>query len=144
MRDIFSESGRVKCSSPRQGQTVSGKTGIGYFSNLEKELTSLLLLPASLLFYFFTVRKNLLSKAGAVSAAGMAILLVLFCGWMFLLPLLFFFLSSVAAGNILKKDPVLSDEKQGKARDAMQVWANGGVYLFFCLADAVYPGLFLS
>ncbi|MBL7922896.1 MAG: DUF92 domain-containing protein, partial [Bacteroidia bacterium] len=47
-------------------------------------------------------------------------------------------------GNILKKDPVLSDEKQGKARDAMQVWANGGVYLFFCLADAVYPGLFLS
>lgn len=79
-------------------------------------------------FVGFTVRKNVLTTDGALAAAFVGLWVLFWAGMAWLLPLFFFFISSILLGKLNKSRAAASDSKQGKPRDAWQVWCNGGVY----------------
>jgi len=99
-------------------------------------LPALLALPFAMLFVWLTVRKGWLTLGGAVSASLLGVWVIFFQGLLWLVPLVVFFISSTLLGKILQSRSSTSDAKQGKARDATQVFANGGIY---GLAAALLP-----
>lgn len=97
------------------------------------------LLPLSILVFlaFLSVRFRLLTLGGAVSALMLGMIILSAVGWLLLLPLLFFFGSSVFIGWFLP-NRLASDEKANKARDHVQVVANGGLFGLLCMAILAY------
>lgn len=97
------------------------------------------LLPLLLLsgLAFLAIRLRLLTLGGAVAAAMLGMIILLSLGPRWLWPLLFFFGSSVLISQLLP-NRLPSDEKANKARDHLQVMANGGPYGFICLLIVVY------
>jgi uncharacterized protein (TIGR00297 family) len=82
-----------------------------------------LLLPICYLFY----KRAWLSASGAVAVWCLASGIISFAGPWFLLPPLLFLIAGTLLGKLPGKKA--QDEKQGKARDHIQVWSNGGVAL---------------
>jgi uncharacterized protein (TIGR00297 family) len=99
-------------------------------------LTALLALPFAGLFVWLTVRKAWLTLGGAVAASLLGVWVIFFQGLLWLVPLVVFFASSTMLGKILRTRSSTSDVKQGQPRDAVQVFANGGIY---GLAAALLP-----
>lgn len=97
---------------------------------------AVLALPVAVLFVAFTVRRGWLTLGGAVAAALLGVWVILFRGLTWLVPLMVFFTSSSALGRALRTPGTSGDAKQGQARDAAQVFANGGIY---GLAAALLP-----
>ena len=89
-------------------------------------------------FVVFTVKYGWLTLGGALAAALLGCSVVLLQGPEWLLPLVLFFGSSTALGKLLHRPALVSDAKHGRARDAEQVFSNGGIYL---LAAALLTGL---
>ncbi|MBU6342840.1 MAG: DUF92 domain-containing protein [Bacteroidetes bacterium] len=87
-------------------------------------------MPFAALFVWYTVRRRALTISAALLAAGMGLWIPLWAGWIWLIPLFFFFISSTILGKILKPMAEGTDAKHGKARDVLQVICNGGVYAF--------------
>ncbi len=85
-------------------------------------------LTVSAVFVWLTLRRRMLRLNGALAAASMGLWVLFWAGWPWLLPLFFFFLSSVFIGKWNKKRLGAADSKQGRPRDFWQVWCNGGVY----------------
>ncbi|NJC26713.1 DUF92 domain-containing protein [Neolewinella antarctica] len=79
-------------------------------------------------FYKWTVGRRSLTPRAALTAIGMAVIICFLLSPFYLLPLLLFFGSSVLIGKLLPSQNQAADQKQGKARDAVQVLANGGLY----------------
>ncbi|MEZ4943237.1 MAG: DUF92 domain-containing protein [Saprospiraceae bacterium] len=79
-------------------------------------------------FVAYTVRKNMLTANGALAAAFVGLWVLFWAGPSWLLPLFFFFFSSILLGKLNKNHTLAADVKQGKPRDAWQVCCNGGVY----------------
>jgi uncharacterized membrane protein len=79
-------------------------------------------------FTWLSVRRGWLTLGGAVSAALLGCAVVWAQGAQWIVPLLLFFASSTLIGK-LTRNASSSDAKHGRARDAEQVWSNGGVYL---------------
>jgi len=99
-------------------------------------LPALLALPFAGLFVWLTVRKAWLTLGGAVAASLLGVWVIFFQGSLWLVPLVVFFASSTMLGKILRTRSSTSDAKQGQPRDAVQVFANGGIY---GLAAALLP-----
>lgn len=91
---------------------------------------------AAIPFALLAVGRGWLTLGGAIAASLLGVLVVLFQGPLWLLPLAAFFLSSTLLGKALKGRTAGSDDKQGRARDAVQVFSNGGPYL---LAAVLLP-----
>lgn len=96
---------------------------------LEHLIPALIGMAIAVPFVVLSVRRNWLTLGGAVAASLLGIGVVLFQGPWWLLPLLLFFASSIALGRALAGSGQKSDLKYGSARDAEQVFSNGGVYL---------------
>jgi uncharacterized protein (TIGR00297 family) len=95
-------------------------------------------LVLALLFAYLTVRRGSLTIAGSALAVALGALVVLRLGAIWLLPLLVFFLGSVAIERMFPGQAAAADEKDKRARDAVQVLCNGGVYGLLALVGA--PG----
>ncbi|PHI18941.1 hypothetical protein CEQ90_15560 [Lewinellaceae bacterium SD302] len=79
-------------------------------------------------FIWLTVRSQKLTLGAAITATLLAIIVTFKSGsYLPLLPLIFFFGSSLLLEKIFPTK-VLSDSKDRRSRDIMQVMANGGVY----------------
>lgn len=104
---------------------------------------SILVLLAGL-FIFITIRKKSLSPSGAFTAAFMGISVAEFAGAEWLILPAVFFLSSTLIGRIFKGKTSHGDAKQGKARDAVQVVCNGGVYWVMAILLPYFPELSLA
>ena len=109
----------------------------------EIQLITALTLPiCGLLFLWGSVRLKLLDLSGAVAAVILGSTVVLFSGWIWLLPLAFFLLSS----SLISRMPFLKGKgkatKAGRPRDWKQVFCNGAVYgslsTVYSLSDSVY------
>jgi uncharacterized protein (TIGR00297 family) len=104
---------------------------------------SVLVLIAGL-FLFITIRKNSLSPSGAFTSAFMGISVAEFAGLEWLILPAVFFLSSTLIGRFFKGKTTHSDSKQGKARDAVQVVCNGGVYWVMAILLPYFPDFSLA
>jgi uncharacterized protein (TIGR00297 family) len=92
------------------------------------------LLPAiAVVFIYFSIKKNLLSRNGAYAAALSGLTVIYFGGIKALLPLLLFFLSSAFIGRIYRNTNENTDSKSGAARDEFQVFANGGIFILLII-----------
>jgi uncharacterized protein (TIGR00297 family) len=91
---------------------------------------------AGLLFIGITVRRSLLTLGGAWLAALLGVWVTIFSGPIWLGPLFLFFFSSALLGKVFPAKSQYSDEKQGKARDHVQVLSNGALYGLFA---TLYP-----
>jgi uncharacterized protein (TIGR00297 family) len=99
------------------------------------------LIAFSILFIYLSIQRKMLSPGGAFTAALMGISVAVFAGFEFLILPFFFFLSSSLLGKIARSKTLQSDRKQGKARDAIQVICNGGIYWILALLLPFYPSL---
>jgi uncharacterized protein (TIGR00297 family) len=103
-------------------------------------LPAVVALPFAAVFVALTVRRHWLTLGGAVAAALLGVWVILFQGLLWLTPLMVFFVGSTLLGKLLRArgrgDDRASDSKHGQPRDAMQVFANGGIY---GLAAALLP-----
>lgn len=86
------------------------------------------LLLCCALFVWFTTSRKMLTQGGALLAVVMGLWVIYQCGYDYLLPFFFFFISSTLLGKLLKVKNIASDQKHGKPRDAFQVFCNGGIY----------------
>lgn len=100
------------------------------------EITILTLCSAG--FAYAGIKLKLLTGNGTIAAILTGIILYSCGGLPHLIPLLFFFLSGSFLSRILPSK-FRSDSKSGKARDAAQVLANGGVYTTIALIHYFYP-----
>ena len=104
----------------------------------ELTLGAWLILPLCYLLF----RLGWLSASGAVAVWCLAMGIVACAGAAFLLPPLVFLVLGTLMGKLPGKKS--QDSKQGKARDHLQVWCNGGVALLaLWLGGTVGPLLFL-
>jgi uncharacterized protein (TIGR00297 family) len=83
---------------------------------------------AALLFSFLTIRRKALTPGGALAASAVGLCVLFNAGWIWLLPLFLFFLTSTMLGKLTKSWKLQSDPKHGKPRDYKQVLCNGGIY----------------
>jgi uncharacterized protein (TIGR00297 family) len=111
---------------------------IDVWLNGNAPLLALLLLAAAV-FVFVTIKSKTLRADGAITAGLMGISVVEFSGVAWLILPLFFFGSSMLIGKLFPAKTNSSDAKQGKARDAVQVLSNGGVYWLLALLVPYYP-----
>ena len=82
------------------------------------------------------VRSKLLDVGGAIAAATIGIWTVFFAGAIWLVPLFVFLLLSALIGKWSRNSRLFPiEEKHGRARDAMQVICNGGI---FALSAAMF------
>jgi uncharacterized protein (TIGR00297 family) len=104
-------------------------------SALQAELVPALLL--SLLFAVLAWWRGWLDAGGAALASLIGILIWTAGGWTLALPLLIFFVS----GSLLGRLPRINttDAKHGRARDWMQVLANGGIAALFMWLHTFLP-----
>lgn len=82
-------------------------------------------------FVFATIRRKWLTPDGAVTAAVLGVWVVLFQGALWVLPLAVFLVGSTLVGRKRRRPAGAegqSDLKHGRARDAVQVLCNGGVF----------------
>ena len=91
-------------------------------------LTFPLLMLAAIPFVYWTYRRRSLTLVGALTAGILGVICGSFAGKLGLIPLVFFFVSSTLIGKIFPHHSSAGDAKQGKARDAFQVLANGGPF----------------
>ncbi len=82
----------------------------------------------ALVFIGFTLRRKSLTLDGSIVAALLGLWVWWFAGPMWLLPLLFFFVTSTLLGRLHKTTTAATDAKHGQARNYLQVLCNGGVY----------------
>lgn len=103
-------------------------------------LQLMLLLALGAAFTWYVVKTQKMTLGAAVGAVTLAIIVFLKSGgWLALLPLLYFFFSSILLERALPSQS-LSDAKDRKARDLMQVIANGGVFgLVYLLLPDIAP-----
>lgn len=93
----------------------------------------LLLLLIAVVFTWSAIRLRWLTPSGTLTAGLFGWSIVTLAGPGAIVPPLLFFGSSLAIGRWLGPARGESDVKQGKARDATQVLANGGVYWLLVL-----------
>lgn len=84
-------------------------------------------------------RLGLLTDTGAVLAGVIGIGVIVTVGAVWLLPLLIFFVSSTLLGRLLPSRRLGADRKAGRARDVVQVFCNGGIYLSIALFSSWLP-----
>jgi uncharacterized protein (TIGR00297 family) len=106
--------------------------------------TALALPVCGLLFLWGSVRLKLLDLSGAVAAVILGSTVVLFSGWIWLLPLAFFLLSS----SLISRIPFLKGKgkatKAGRPRDWKQVFCNGAVYGILSTVYSLSPAVYQS
>ena len=88
----------------------------------------------ALIFCIITIRLKFLSANGGVMASLIGAWIVIIAHYYFLFPLMYYFISSVLIGKISGRKSKASDEKQGKPRDWVQVWSNGGLYAILMIS----------
>lgn len=109
----------------------------------ELDWITLSLLPVlGLLFLWSTVRFKLLDLSGAFAAILLGSTVVLFSGWIWILPLAFFLFSSSLISRIpgFRKSGIAA--KEGKPRDWKQVFCNGGLYGVLSTVYSLSPTFF--
>ncbi len=94
-------------------------------------------LVLSAVFCWATYRLKFLSSGGAWAATALGTLILGFCGWAWIFPLLAFFISSSVLSQARKASSVASEEAHGSRRDAVQVLANGGAAGLLVLIGAL-------
>ncbi|HSR40126.1 MAG TPA: DUF92 domain-containing protein, partial [Phnomibacter sp.] len=104
-------------------------------SALQAELIPAILL--SLLFAVLAWWRGWLDAGGAALAALIGILIWTAGGWTLALPLLIFFVSGSLLGRLPRTNT--TDAKHGRARDWMQVLANGGIAALFMWLHTFLP-----
>ncbi|MEM8585779.1 MAG: DUF92 domain-containing protein [Bacteroidota bacterium] len=98
----------------------------------------------ALVFVWLMYKRGSLTPNGAVGSWLLAVGIIWFGHWTFLVPILVFFISSVLVGKLFPSN-LPSDVKSGGGRDISQVFANGGVYLLVIyLISPNAPGAYLS
>lgn len=99
------------------------------FVRTEDQQSELIILGVlSVFFFLFSTHKKLLTPTGAFWACVTGTYTALTCGYAWLLPLIALFGGSAILSKLFPHQ-THSDPKSGKARDHMQVWSNGGVFL---------------
>lgn len=99
----------------------------------EVQQSELLILGVlSVLFFLISTRKKLLTHAGAFLACLIGTYTALTFGYFWLIPLIALFGGSAIISKLFPHQ-IPSDPKSGKARDHMQVWSNGGIFLIFAI-----------
>ena len=92
-------------------------------------------------FHYLTSKNKLLTTYGASAAIGIGMSVIVMAGIEWLIPLFFFFGSSVLIGKNFKTKSNKSDKKHGKPRDKFQVISNGLPYavssFFFIVAPDI-------
>ena len=98
------------------------------------------------LISFIAYHASSLSKSGAVAATFMGTIIFGIGGWQWAILLVTFFITSSALSRAFKDRKLSLNEKfsKGHARDAGQVFGNGGVATVFVLVHALYPESTLS
>ena len=86
-------------------------------------------------------RSDSLNKSGAFAATLMGTIIFGVGGWQWSILLVTFFITSSALSRAFKgrKQGLTEKFSKGHARDAGQVFGNGGVAAIFVLLDALYP-----
>lgn len=104
-------------------------------------ISEYLFLIASLVIFVFAVLKmRWLEISGALSAALLGFFVWRFAGWLFLVPLAWFLLSSSLIGRLLKSSHDSGFEKKhGKARDWVQVLSNSWLFLLLAILVGILP-----
>ena len=95
---------------------------------------------------FIAYHANSLNKSGAVAATVMGTIIFGIGGWQWAILLVTFFITSSVLSRAFKDRKLGLNEKfsKGHARDAGQVFGNGGVAILLVLLDALYPESALS
>lgn len=89
-------------------------------------------------FMVIVVRKRALTLDGALAAAVLGLVVLFIAGPLWLLPLFFFFGSSTTLGRLFSRAIAAHDDaKEGRPRDAVQVFCNGGPYGLLVLGLAL-------
>ncbi|MFL3013947.1 MAG: DUF92 domain-containing protein, partial [Candidatus Neomarinimicrobiota bacterium] len=105
-----------------------------YLNEIDKiiQFSIMLFLITCSLFYFY--RKRHLSLSGFLSASLMAALIIGLGGFIYLIPIITFFISSTIISKI-HQDP---ETKILTERSVSQVLANGGIALLICVINYFY------
>ena len=95
----------------------------------------------AILTSFIAYQANSLNKSGAVAATVMGTIIFGIGGWQWAILLVIFFITSSVLSRAFKARKLDLNEKfsKGHARDAGQVFGNGGVATLLVLLDALYP-----
>lgn len=90
---------------------------------------------------YFAFRGRSLNKSGALAATLVGTVVFGVGGWKWAVLLLTFFITSSGLSRLFKKRKQGLDEKfsKGHARDAGQVFGNGGLAMAFVIVHAFYP-----
>jgi uncharacterized protein (TIGR00297 family) len=103
----------------------------GPLNRIEVVSRFLEILPFVTLFGLLTFRFKSLSRSGTITAISLGVLLYSLGGWIFIVPILAFFISGSVLSHLLQTNEQVL-EKTG-ARDPLQVIANGGAPLLALL-----------
>ena len=103
----------------------------GPLSRIEVASRFLEILPFVTLFGLLSFRSKSLSSSGTITAISLGVLLYSLGGWIFVVPILAFFISGSVLSRLLQTNEQVI-EKSG-ARDPLQVIANGGAPLLALL-----------
>ena len=103
----------------------------GPLSRIEVASRFLEVLPFVTLFGLLSFRSKSLSSSGTITAISLGVLLYSLGGWIFVVPILAFFISGSVLSRLLQTNEQVL-EKTG-ARDPLQVIANGGAPLLALL-----------
>ena len=79
-------------------------------------------------FIFLALRFKALTVSGTVSAVVLGLSVISFAGIKAIWPLVLFLGGSLMLGRIETENSIRSDAKNGRPRDLMQVFSNGGIY----------------
>ncbi len=104
--------------------------------------TVVVLLLALPLFAGLMHRLKWLNGSGIAASLILGAVVMLSLGVKALVLPLFFLISSTLWGKLRKRQNVL-EAKSGQARDAMQVMANGGLFLLLCCLCRIWPQPYL-
>ena len=103
------------------------------------DIVQLKVLPVMILtlLFYFAYNLNTLNMSGFFGGLMMGVLIIILSSPINLITLTTFFVFSSILSKILK-NPNFIVEK-GSKRDLIQVYANGGIPLFFCVIDFFFP-----
>jgi uncharacterized protein (TIGR00297 family) len=118
----------------------------GYCTDMISGMQLFIGLLLAVLISFIAYHASSLSKSGAVAATVMGTIIFGMGGWQWAILLITFFITSSALSRAFKDRKLGLNEKfsKGHARDAGQVFGNGGVATLFVLIHALYPESTLS
>lgn len=104
------------------------------------EVEYFILIFSLIAFVWLVLNLKWLELSGAVSAALLGFFVWRFAGWVFLVPLVWFLLSSSLIGKALNTSNHSDFEKKhGKARDWVQVLSNSWLFLLLTIIAGVLP-----